>query len=199
MVLGIFWEFSKCSRSWLYEISSSTLPLPISKIKLMFSTLWPLSWSIISTTCLVTLALCLSPFSSGGSRNVLPIRSLGSKVGIGLDPDGFSSSLDLMRTVGAFWSGGEPSGSPSADPEEICIIRRVRRCRNLPSMWCKPMVGSGRFLGSNSTSIDKFLGIMIQDFVGHCISMTEFRQPLQVQSHLEMPRILVQLGHIQRT
>ena len=29
--------------------------------------------------------------------------------------------------------------------------------------------------------------------------MTEFRQLLQVQSHLEMPRILVQLGHIQRT
>ena len=27
----------------------------------------------------------------------------------------------------------------------------------------------------------------------------EFRQPLQVQSHLEMPGILVQLGHIQRT
>ena len=30
-------------------------------------------------------------------------------------------------------------------------------------------------------------------------SVTEFRQPLQVQSHLEMPRILVQLGHTQRT
>ena len=29
--------------------------------------------------------------------------------------------------------------------------------------------------------------------------MTEFRQPLQVQSHLEMPRILVQLGHTQCT
>ena len=29
--------------------------------------------------------------------------------------------------------------------------------------------------------------------------LTEFRQPLQVQSHLEMPRILVQLGHTQRT
>ena len=29
--------------------------------------------------------------------------------------------------------------------------------------------------------------------------LTEFCQPLQVQSHLEMPRILVQLGHIQRT
>ena len=50
------------------------------------------------------------------------------------------------------------------------IFRRVRRCRNLPSMWCKPMVGSGRLLGSNSTSIDNVLGIMIQDFMGHCIS-----------------------------
>ena len=29
--------------------------------------------------------------------------------------------------------------------------------------------------------------------------LTEFRQPLQVKSHLEMPGILVQLGHIQRT
>ena len=34
-----------------------------------------------------------------------------------------------------------------------------------------------------------------------CDSMhvTEFRQPLQVQIHLEMPRILVQLGHTQHT
>ena len=32
-----------------------------------------------------------------------------------------------------------------------------------------------------------------------CAFMIEFRQPLQVQSHLEMPRILVQLGHTQRT
>ena len=31
------------------------------------------------------------------------------------------------------------------------------------------------------------------------ILLTEFRQPLQVQSHLEMPRILVQLGHTQCT
>ena len=34
---------------------------------------------------------------------------------------------------------------------------------------------------------------------GTSTQMTEFRQPLQVQSHLEVPRILVQLGHIQRT
>ena len=31
------------------------------------------------------------------------------------------------------------------------------------------------------------------------ILMTEFRQPIQVQSHQEMPGILVQLGHIQLT
>ena len=31
------------------------------------------------------------------------------------------------------------------------------------------------------------------------IILTEFRQPLQVQSHLVMPRILVQLGHTQCT
>ena len=31
------------------------------------------------------------------------------------------------------------------------------------------------------------------------LPLTEFRQPLEVQSHLEMPRILVQLAHIQRT
>ena len=36
-----------------------------------------------------------------------------------MDPDGFSSSLDLMKTVGAFCSVEEPSGSPSGDPEEI--------------------------------------------------------------------------------
>ena len=30
-------------------------------------------------------------------------------------------------------------------------------------------------------------------------NVIEFRQPIQVQSHLEMQGILVQLGHIQRT
>ena len=47
------------------------------------------------------------------------MRSLGSNVGIGLDQDRFSSSLDLLKTVGAFYSGEEPSGDPSGDPEEI--------------------------------------------------------------------------------
>ena len=34
---------------------------------------------------------------------------------------------------------------------------------------------------------------------GKVKALTGIRQPLQVQSHLEMPGILVQLGHIQRT
>ena len=39
----------------------------------------------------------------------------------------------------------------------------------------------------------------IRNSVSKYPSVTEFRQPLQVQSHLEMPRILVQLGHTQCT
>ena len=35
-----------------------------------------------------------------------------------MDPDGFSSSLDLMKTVGASCLGEEPSGYPSGDLEE---------------------------------------------------------------------------------
>ena len=35
--------------------------------------------------------------------------------------------------------------------------------------------------------------------IGLQTDLTEFRQPLQVESHLEMPGILVQLGHIQHT
>ena len=36
-----------------------------------------------------------------------------------MDPDGFSSSLDLMKTVGAFCFCEEPSGDPRGDPEEF--------------------------------------------------------------------------------
>ena len=39
------------------------------------------------------------------------MRSSGSKVGIGLDPDGLSSSLDLMKTIGVFFCG-YPTGDP---------------------------------------------------------------------------------------
>ena len=46
-------------------------------------------------------------------------------------------------------------------------------------------------------------GCRVELRLSHCRlelnNVTEFRQPLQVQSHLEMPRVLVQLGHTQCT
>ena len=47
------------------------------------------------------------------------MMSVGSKVGIGLDPDGLSSSLDLRKSVGVFCFGEEPSEGSSGDPKEI--------------------------------------------------------------------------------
>ena len=41
--------------------------------------------------------------------------------------------------------------------------------------------------------------VVLEDIPSDDPMVTEFRQPLQVQSHLEMPGILVQLGHIQHT
>ena len=35
-----------------------------------------------------------------------------------MDPDGFSSSQDLMKTEGAFCFGEEPTGAPSGEPEK---------------------------------------------------------------------------------
>ena len=67
------------------------------------------------------------------------MRSSGSKVGIGLDPDGFSSSLDLMNTVGVFWFGEEPSEGHSGDPDEIISSERSEDAETSPpygtSLW----------------------------------------------------------------
>ena len=43
------------------------------------------------------------------------MRSSGSEVGISLDPDGLSSSLDLMKTVGVFTFCEELSECPTGD------------------------------------------------------------------------------------
>ena len=59
------------------------------------------------------------------------------------------------------------------------------------------ILGSGGLsdvTGCSSTTVAR--GMSETGFAG---TLTEFRQPLQVQSHLEMSGILVQLGHIQRT
>ena len=69
-----------------------------------------------------------------------------------------------------------------------------------------PTQATNRFRTSSSTpptsSINRtwrFLPVIQGTFAAIERAITEFRQPLQVQSHLEMPGILVQLGHIQRT
>ena len=38
-----------------------------------------------------------------------------------MDPDGFSSFLDLMKTVGVFCFGEEPSVDQSGDPGEDAV------------------------------------------------------------------------------
>ena len=64
-----------------------------------------------------------------------------------LDPDGFSPSLDLMKSVGAFRSGEEPSGAPIGDPEKILSSVGSEDAETsppcVPSLW----LGVEDFLG----------------------------------------------------
>ena len=64
--------------------------------------------------------------------------SLGSKVCIGLDPDGFSSYQDLRKTVEAFCFGEEPSGDPSGDPEEIVSSEGQKMQKPPQFQYCGP-------------------------------------------------------------
>ena len=64
-----------------------------------------------------------------------------------MDPDGFSSSLDLMKTVGAFCSGQEPSGDPSGDPEEILSSEGSEDAETSPPCGASLWLGVEDFLG----------------------------------------------------
>ena len=75
------------------------------------------------------------------------MMSLGSNVGIDLDPDGFSSSLNLIKTVGAFCSGEEPSGDPSGDPEEILSSEVSEDAETSPPCGASLWLGVEDFLG----------------------------------------------------
>ena len=57
-----------------------------------------------------------------------------------------------------------------------------------------PTRATNRFRTSSSTPPTSGINRIRGEFF-----LTEFRQPIQVQTHLEMSGILVQLGHIQRT
>ena len=64
-----------------------------------------------------------------------------------MDPDGFSSSLDVMKTVGAFCFGEEPSVYPSGDPEEIFIFRKSEDAETSPPCGASLWLGVEDFLG----------------------------------------------------
>ena len=70
------------------------------------------------------------------------------------------------------------------------LLRWHYRPGHLPFDRIKQLVSTGQ--------LPKRLLSCKKPFCSAC-QLTEFRQPLQVQSHLEMPGILVQLGHIQHT
>ena len=64
-----------------------------------------------------------------------------------MDPDGFSSSLDLMKTVGAFCFGEEPSGDPSSDPEESFSSEGSEDAETSPPCGASLWLGVEDFLG----------------------------------------------------
>ena len=67
-----------------------------------------------------------------------------------MDPDGFSSSLDLMKTVGAFCSCEEPSGDPVGDPEEILSSEGSEDVETSPPCGASLWLGVEDFLGQTA-------------------------------------------------
>ena len=85
-------------------------------------------------------------------------------------------------------------------------------CRNLIiSRTCHPINKNNEAVSKSSgysfcvykittlTKLSRQVLLMLGNALCETLNVTEFRQPLQVQSHLEMPGILIQLGHIQHT
>ena len=58
-----------------------------------------------------------------------------------MDPDGLSSSLDLMKTVGVFCFVEEPSDGPHHDPEYIFASERSE------DVEASPPCGANLWLG----------------------------------------------------
>ena len=80
-----------------------------------------------------------------------------------------------------------PSPSPGGAPSTGCPIHRSTHCHRTFRIYANGLSGP-------ATNPVRLRCLPLQKS-----GLTEFRQPLQVQSHLEMPRILVQLGNTQRT
>ena len=63
-----------------------------------------------------------------------------------MDPDGFSSSLDLMSPVGAFCYGDYPSGAPSGYPVEILSSEGSEDAETSPPCGASLWLGVEDFL-----------------------------------------------------
>ena len=81
-------------------------------------------------------------------------------------------------------------GMVGDDVHHSCRLCRIREIGDTIHPVCHEMVQQLALKQMEAGALGK---------LGFKASVTEFRQPLQVQSHLEMQRILVQLGHTQRT
>ena len=63
-----------------------------------------------------------------------------------MDPDGFSSSLDLMKTVGVFCFSEEPSQGTSGDPEAILFSEGLEDVETSPPCGASLWLGVEDFL-----------------------------------------------------
>ena len=64
-----------------------------------------------------------------------------------MDPDGFSSSLDLMKTAGAFYFVEGPSRDPGGVPEEILSSEGSEDAETSPPCGASLWLGVEDFLG----------------------------------------------------
>ena len=78
-----------------------------------------------------------------------------------MDLDAFSSSLDLMKTVGVFCFVEEPSEGPSGDPEVVISSEGSEDIETSPPCGASLWLGVEDFPGPYSNSRYNFLGIML--------------------------------------
>ena len=92
------------------------------------------------------------------------------------------------------------------NPQFQTLVLKNMYYRMMPDPWKRSFLNSSQMLTDpKNTLLDLQRYMSLQEDQHQMMTprqssgMTEFRQPIQVQSHLEMSGILVQLGRIQHT
>ena len=109
--------------------------------------------------------------------------------------DGFRTSLFIVAKSHECNEVLEPTYNPVGEPEQRELFE-AKQTFMFSAFNANLLTNMGKTIVRKHLNTTDAQGVW-RELCEHM--MTEFRQPLQVQSHLEMPRILVQLGHIQRT